>query len=347
MSVEELENGTLFGMGNPLLDVCGVTGDGFLTKYGLKPNDAILAGPEHAPLCDELAAVPGSFFVAGGSVQNAIRVTQWILNKPNVCTFMGCIGKDENGKILESKAKEAGVNTQYQLTEKQPTGTCGVVITQNGTCRSLVANLAAANCFEKSHIDVEANNKFMEQAKFYYISGFFLTVSPETIFHVAEHAAATNKVFTMNLSAPFVPQFYKDNLLKLIPSMDFLFGNETEAAALANQMKIEGDLKTVVSTLSLHEKTNKSRNRIVIITQGSDPALVGENGTVTEYPVTQLKPEQIVDSNGAGDAFVGGFLAQLIQGKDIPTCIRCGVWAATEIIQVQGCVCPAAKHFVL
>ena len=34
----------------------------------------------------------------------------------------------------------------------------------------------------------------VEKAKFYYIAGFFLTVSPESIQLVREHAAANNKV---------------------------------------------------------------------------------------------------------------------------------------------------------
>lgn len=34
----------------------------------------------------------------------------------------------------------------------------------------------------------------VEKAKYFYIAGFFLTVSPESIQLVAEHAAARNKV---------------------------------------------------------------------------------------------------------------------------------------------------------
>ena len=33
---------------------------------------------------------------------------------------------------------------------------------------------------------------------------------------------------------------------------------------------------------------------------------------VLEFPVTSLAKEEIVDTNGAGDAFVGGFLAQQV-----------------------------------
>lgn len=31
----------------------------------------------------------------------------------------------------------------------------------------------------------------------------------------------------MNLSAPFIPQFFKDNLDQVMPYIDILFGNET------------------------------------------------------------------------------------------------------------------------
>ena len=30
------------------------------------------------------------------------------------------------------------------------------------------------------------------------------------------------------------------------------------------------------------------------------------DGKIKEYPATQVKPEEFVDTNGAGDSFVGG-----------------------------------------
>lgn len=35
-------------------------------------------------------------------------------------------------------------------------------------------------------------------------------------------------------------------------------------------------------------------------------------GKVTEYPIIPIKEEDIVDTNGAGDAFVGGEITELI-----------------------------------
>ena len=38
-------------------------------------------------------------------------------------------GKDEFGKILSLKATEAGVQVNYLIDDKEPTGTCAVCIT--------------------------------------------------------------------------------------------------------------------------------------------------------------------------------------------------------------------------
>lgn len=93
---------------------------------------------------------------------------QWFLEKPGVCIYMGCVGKDKYSSILEERARENGLNVRYQYTDKEQTGTCAVLIT--GKERSLCANLAAANCFSPSHIAEPENKKLIEKAQFYYVS---------------------------------------------------------------------------------------------------------------------------------------------------------------------------------
>ena len=61
--------------------------------------------------------------------------------------------------------------------------------------------------------------------------GFFLTVSLESILKVAKHASENNKLFSLNLSAPFISQFFKDALMQVMPYVDVLFGNETVMTA--------------------------------------------------------------------------------------------------------------------
>merc|ERR1719334_636273 len=72
-------------------------------------------------------------------------------------------------------------------------------------------------------------------------------------------------------------------------------------------------------------------------TQGSDPVICVENGQVLEFAAEKISSDKIRDTNGAGDAFVGGFLAQYVQGRALPVAVRCGIWAATHIIQRDGC----------
>jgi adenosine kinase len=343
-----LADGTLFGMGNPLLDIMVNVEDSFLTKYNLKPNDAIIAEDAHVPMYKELIENYHVEFVAGGATQNVLRVVQWIVDQPNVTTFMGAVGNDENGKTLANSATAAGVNVQYQIVPDLATGTCAALIT--GTHRSLCAYLAAANHFTKSHLDKPENYKLMEKANFYYISGFFLTVSPDSLLAVAKHAAAKNLPFMFNLSAPFIPQFFTDKLNDAIPYVDVLFGNETEARAFSEVQKFgTDDIKEIALNILKLPKVNTQRPRLVVITQGCDPVIVVQateaEPTVLEFPINKLSAEQIKDTNGAGDAFVGGFLAQYIKGKTISECVECGNWAACEVIQQQGCTFPKNKKF--
>merc|ERR1711971_911067 len=144
----------------------------------------------------------------------------------------------------------------------------------------------------------------VESAKIYYSSGFFLTVSPDSMIKVAEHAGNHGKHFAMNLSAPFLAQFFKDPMLKVMAHADIVFGNETEADEFAKK----------IAALPLVSSGSAPRSRLVVITQGADPVIVVQNGEVTLYDVTKLAADKIVDTNGAGDAFVGGFLAQLTFG---------------------------------
>lgn len=155
-------------MGNPLLDISATVDAEFLAKYNMKENDAILATDHHKNLYTELVDRYQADFIAGGSVQNALRVAQWLLEKPRVATFFGCVGIDKYSTIIRDKALADGVNAQYQLNEKVPTGTCAVLIT--GNHRSLCANLGAANCFTPDHINKAENRKLVDTAQYFYIS---------------------------------------------------------------------------------------------------------------------------------------------------------------------------------
>lgn len=47
----------------------------------------------------------------------------------------------------------------------------------------------------------------------------------------------------------------------------------------------------------------------------------------------------------SGDAFVGGFLSQLVQEKPVEDCVRTGCYAANVVIQRSGCTYPPKPEF--
>lgn len=87
----------------------------------------------------------------------------------------------------------------------------------------------------------------------------------------------------------------------------------------------------------------------VIITQGPGDIIVAkstEKGPVLCYPVSQISIDKIVDTNGAGDAFVGGFLAYQLANRSLTECLDAGIYAAREIIQTTGCTLPNGKNLM-
>eukprot|EP00597_Dinobryon_sp_UTEXLB2267_P001111 CAMPEP_0170070592 /NCGR_PEP_ID=MMETSP0019_2-20121128/8822_1 /TAXON_ID=98059 /ORGANISM="Dinobryon sp., Strain UTEXLB2267" /LENGTH=339 /DNA_ID=CAMNT_0010278901 /DNA_START=34 /DNA_END=1053 /DNA_ORIENTATION=+ len=339
-----MSNGAILGMCNPLLDISAEVPTELLKKYDVSLNNAILAEEKHVPLYEELVNDYPVQYIAGGATQNSIRVAQWMLQIPGSTYYFGAIGADKYGEILETCAIEDGVQVIYQKNPSVPTGTCAVLI--NGGERSLVANLAAANTFSSAHLKIPEAESAIAKASIFYISGFFLTVSVDAILELGRHAVTENKIFCMNLSAPFLIQFFGDQMAATTPYTDFVFGNESEAAAYGAAKGYGTDLAEIALKLAAQPKASGTRPRVVVFTQGSDRTIVASMGKVTEYPVDPLPTELLVDTNGAGDAFVGGFLAMLLLNKSLDECVRAGHFAARTIIQRSGCTFPKECSFV-
>lgn len=260
--------------------------------------------------------------------------------------YMGCIGNDDFGKQLQESCKKDGVQAMYMVHDKVPTGKCAVTILDKE--RSLTTELSAANEYKADHLRQPAQMKVLEGAKVVYSAGFFITVSPESMDIASEKVLEKGAVYCLNLSAPFIVQVppFRAQLEKLLPAVDYLFGNETEAQAYAEAVGWETtDVEFIATRLSLVPMKGGKLPRKVVITQGCDPTIVAIRGVVTKYPVIALPKEKLVDTNGAGDAFVGGFLAGLVKGKDMEGCCKAGAYSASVIIQHSGCTYPAKPDY--
>jgi len=214
-----------------------------------------------------------------------------MLNEKNSARYVGCVGNDKFGKFLKSEAEKSGLETHYLIDEKEKTGTCAVLV--HGKERSLITNLAAANCYKIEHLESKEINSLMKEAKFYYSTGYFLTVSPESMLLMAKHACEENKVFMTNLAATFIPQFFTKQLLDVLPYADYIFGNKDEVIALSNALKLEtDDISEIAKKVSVMEKANKNRERVVVFTQGSENVIVAINGKISKFEVPKLDEEK-------------------------------------------------------
>ena len=59
----------------------------------------------------------------------------------------------------------------------------------------------------------------------------------------------------------------------------------------------------------------------------------------------KIDKDKIVDTNGAGDAFVGGFLSQFVDGKEEKVCVAAGTYAAQYMIQRAGTTLEGKPEF--
>ncbi|PWY97430.1 Ribokinase-like protein [Testicularia cyperi] len=318
-------NFELVALGNPLLDMQIRNGEAVLEKYGLKPNDAVLATPEQLAIYQDIVDNYQVTYVAGGAAQNAARCAQYVL-PPNSTAYLGCVGNDDLAKQLQAANDKEGLKSIYQYSQEQPTGSCAVVIT--GHNRSLCTNLGAAEKFDKSHLETPEAQAAIKNAKLFYLGGFFLTHGVESALVLANEAKNRDVSFTMNLSAPFIPQFFTAQVDQVVPYADVIFGNETEAEAWAEAHKVESkDLKVIAQAIADYEAaTTKAQSRTVVITNGAQPTIVATKGSSTQHvhETPKINPADIVDTNGAGDAFAGGVLGALVLGKSLNDAITVG-----------------------
>ncbi|KAG5472312.1 hypothetical protein LSCM1_03711 [Leishmania martiniquensis] len=327
---------------NPLLDVSASVDDAFFDKYKLQKASACLMEVAQKGIFEDLEQCPDVTYVPGGSGLNTARVAQWIAQAPkgSFVNYVGCVSDDRYGNILKDAAEKDGVRMHLEYTKKAPTGSCAVCI--SGKERSLVANLSAANLLSEEHMHSNDVIETLKSCQLYYLTGFTLTIDVNYVVQVAEAARASGGQFMMNLSAPFLLQCYTENFNKVAPYLDVLFGNEDEAKALAGSMKWDlNEVGEIAKKAAAELPYNGTRDRLVVFTQGSKQTVYathdGKTGSIKVQPIS---PESIVDLNGAGDSFVGGFLAACAMGRSIERCCEVGNYAASVIIQHNGCTYP-------
>jgi len=99
----------------------------------------------------------------------------------------------------------------------------------------------------------------------------------------------------------------------------FLIGNDYEISLIKERVK---NYEILV------------KNKIVITTLGEKGALIEKNEE--KITIKTVKPKQVADPSGAGDAWRGGFLAGLERNFDLKTCGQMGAVAGAYAVEQYG-----------
>ena len=112
----------------------------------------------------------------------------------------------------------------------------------------------------------------------------------------------TDKLFSLNVSAPFLADFFLDQLLQAIERTDLLFANETEAMVLARKTRMTSlpsnddnaaaggdvDMDAVVKHIAAlpYQRSSSGLHRTVVVTQGHlDVIVSGQDGQLTHFAI--------------------------------------------------------------
>ena len=232
--------------------------------------------------------------------------------------FVGCVGDDADGALLLQELRAEGVDTsETEITGWAPTGMAIVHIFADG--QNAITVVPGAN-FEVPPAQVSAaverrcgpGSVVVLQAE----------VRVEVIGAAVRAATAAGARTVLNL-APYTP--LDPALLALC---DPLVVNEQEAASMLGR-PVAGSLEALDAALDLGRAA-----RSAVVTAGAHGACWADRDGHGHVPAEVV--EHVVDTTGAGDAFVGALASQLADGAALSVAVRTGVRAGSFSVTRPG-----------
>ena len=235
--------------------------------------------------------------------------------------------------ISKIGADEAGRSIRKHL-EKEKVST-GHVIVQQGLNTSVNIALVDADGGRKFLMDPHSSQRKLgledvlpmldETAQIVSFASIFISplFSIEKMEQLFSLIKAAGKTLVSDLTRPKNGETFND-LKVLFPYMDVFVPNDEEIFLLTGE---KDPYKNVQMLVDAGVKT-------AVVKIGKDGCLVGTKDSIVQVPaVTGVK---CVDTTGAGDSFAAGFIAGLIEGRDMIDCARLGCAAASCSIEQIG-----------
>jgi len=261
---------------------------------------------------------PGETLVSNdfGIFQGGKGANQAIaLAKLDIPTLMlGKVGKDILSDFALSSLQENGVDiTGISKSQKSSTGSASIWVNAQG--QNSIVIYPGAN----GEVD---ENFIIQHEELFDDASWLLTQFeiPLNSILLSLKLAKKHGLKTVMDPAP-VKKINNDDIWGFV---DYLLPNEIELKELTNTDNV---LKAI--------RILKSRGvKEVIVKLGKQGAGYEDKGTLNLFPAVPV--EQVVDTTGAGDCFIAGFLYGMLQQEDIAQAIQVANLTASYSIQKKG-----------
>jgi 2-dehydro-3-deoxygluconokinase len=239
-------------------------------------------------------------------------------------TWIGRVGDDELGDLVLTALRGEAVDVRHAV--RDPGAPTGLMVKSRRT--STVGRVAyyrkgsAGSRLEPADLPADT----LRAAGVLHVTGITPALSPSAraaTFAAVEEARAAGVPVSLDVNhraALWSGDEAGPVLADLVTRVDVLFAGDDEAGLLG----ATGEPEAIVKGLAALGPAQ------VVLKLGARGALAAVDGELVQVPAF---PVVVVDSVGAGDAFVGGYLAELLLGADPLTRLRtaaaCGAFAVT------------------
>lgn len=244
------------------------------------------------------------------------------------------VGADLGGGILRAELERRGVDTsRVTVKEDLTTPIAQLVVHRDGGRHSINSRATLLEGYFPS-----LSRADLEGAKIVSLASLFRAPldQADTVRRLVLASKEAGAVVSADTKLPTFREMKMEELADIWPLVDFIFPNEKEAAYYTGFMPSGSSARTEPSPEGFWEMARVLRGygiRNVIIKAGADGCYVdGEEGA---FHLPAL-PVEVVDSTGAGDNFVAGFLSGVLEGENLMDCAKKGRECAARSLLKMG-----------
>jgi ribokinase len=232
-------------------------------------------------------------------------------------TFLGRVGDDEFGEPLVQALGEKGIDTSLvERASDASTGAAFITVTPDGENAITVAPGANRSLTPQ---EVDAASGAIGNARVLVAQ---MEIPVETVLRAVGVASERGTRALVNLAPTFeVPRELLERLDPLVVNeheATFLLGNEVEG--------VDGALSAAPELLSLGPRS-------AVITIGEAGAVFADGESVEHILAPKV---EVVDTTGAGDAFVGALATCLAGGASLEEAVAYAVRAGAAAVTREG-----------